>query len=330
MSNHLSSDHATGKKSEYCCEYGSTKYFIYCGLGGMLSCGITHPLMVPIDVIKCRVQVNKQKYKNLVTGFKITMAEEGARGLVKGWSPTLIGYSLQGFGKFGFYEFFKDFYSKMLGEEKTYLYRTAIYLGAGASAEFIADIALAPFEATKIRIQTQDNWARNLREGMPKLYAEEGFTGFYKGIVPLWFRQIPYTMMKFACFERTVEALYKYVVPKSREQCSKLEQLGVSFVAGYTAGIICAVVSHPADVIVSKLNEKKELTLTQAIQRVGFAGMWQGLGARILMIGTLTALQWFIYDSVKISLAMPPVPTPEQPSNQSSKKDNNHNQNKKT
>ncbi|CAF4259538.1 unnamed protein product, partial [Adineta steineri] len=71
-------------------------------------------------------------------------------------------------------------------------------------------------------------------------------------------------------------------------------------------------------------------TLPQAIQRVGFAGMWQGLGARILMIGTLTALQWFIYDSVKISLAMPPVPTAGQPSNQSSKKDNNHNQNKKT
>ena len=56
--------------------------------------------------------------------------------------------------------------------------------------------------------------------------------GFYKGLVPLWARQIPYTMMKFACFERTVEALYKYVVPKPRADCSKSEQLGVTFVAG--------------------------------------------------------------------------------------------------
>ena len=39
---------------------------------------------------------------------------------------------------------------------------------------------------------------------------------FYKGLPPLWMRQIPYTMMKFACFERTVEFLYKYVVPKPR------------------------------------------------------------------------------------------------------------------
>ena len=56
---------------------------------------------------------------------------------------------------------------------------------------------------------------------------------FYKGIVPLWGRQIPYTMMKFACFERTLEALYKYVVPKPRSQCSKPEQLVVTFIAGY-------------------------------------------------------------------------------------------------
>ena len=39
---------------------------------------------------------------------------------------------------------------------------------------------------------------------------------FYKGLGPLWMRQIPYTMMKFACFERTVEFLYKYVVPVPR------------------------------------------------------------------------------------------------------------------
>ncbi len=44
-------------------------------------------------------------------------------------------------------------------------------------------------------------------------------------------------MMKFASFERIIEALYKHVIPKPREQCSKVEQLGVSFIAGY-AGML--------------------------------------------------------------------------------------------
>ena len=106
-------------------------------------------------------------------------------------------------------------------------------MAASASAEFFADIMLCPMEALKVRIQTMPGYANTLREGLPKMIAAEGFAGFYKGIVPLWGRQIPYTMMKFACFERTVEALYKYVVPKPRSQCSKAEQLVVTFAAGY-------------------------------------------------------------------------------------------------
>ena len=95
---------------------------------------------------------------------------------------------------------------------------------------------------------------------------------FYKGIVPLWGRQVPYTMMKFACFERTVEALYKYIVPKPRADCSKSEQLVVTFVAGYIAGIFCAIVSHPADSVVSLLNKAKGSTATEALQTLGFKG----------------------------------------------------------
>merc|ERR1711976_358465 len=228
-------------------------------------------------------------------------------------APTLIGYSMQGLCKFGFYEVFKIVYSDLIGEENTFLWRTSLYLAASASAEFFPDIALCPMEAVKVRIQTQPGWANTLREGVPKLMAEEGMTGFYKGIVPLWGRQIPYTMMKFACFERTVEALYRYVVPKPRSECSKPEQLVVTFVAGYIAGVFCAVVSHPADVIVSKLNQDKNASFMGVAKNLGFWGMWKGLGPRIIMIGTLTALQWFIYDSVKVAFRLPRPPPPEMP-----------------
>ena len=78
-----------------------------------------------------------------------------------------------------------------------------------------------------------------LRGALPTIYAAEGINGFYKALVPLWGRQIPYTMMKFACFERTVEAIYMYVVPKPRAECNKSEQLVVTFAAGYIAGGNC-------------------------------------------------------------------------------------------
>ncbi|KAK2579315.1 hypothetical protein KPH14_008267 [Odynerus spinipes] len=295
------------------CEFGSNKYFLLCGLGGILSCGITHTMVTPLDLVKCRIQVDPAKYKSVFNGFRVTLAEDGTRGLVKGWAPTFFGYSIQGMFKFGLYEVFKVYYSALAGEELSYEYRTSLYLVSSASAEFFADIGLAPLEAAKVRIQTMPGYANTLREAFPKMFADEGLGGFYKGLVPLWLRQIPYTMMKFACFERTLELLYKYVVPKPRQECTKGEQLIVTFAAGYIAGVFCAIVSHPADSVVSKLNQEKGATAVQVLKKLGPAGVWKGLGPRIIMIGTLTAAQWFIYDAVKVWLRMPRPPPPEMP-----------------
>lgn len=295
------------------CAFGSNKYFLLCGLGGIISCGTTHTMVVPLDLVKCRIQVDPAKYKSVFHGFKVTLAEDGARGLSKGWAPTFFGYSAQGLCKFGLYEVFKVLYSDIIGEENSYLWRTGLYLAASASAEFFADIALSPFEAAKVKIQTMPGFANTLREAMPKMYGEEGIMAFYKGLVPLWMRQIPYTMMKFACFERTLEMLYKYVVPKPRADCTKGEQLIVTFAAGYIAGVFCAIVSHPADTVVSKLNQAKGASALDVAKKLGWSGMWGGLVPRIVMIGTLTAAQWFIYDGVKVALAMPRPPPAEMP-----------------
>ncbi|EDX07894.1 GD25287 [Drosophila simulans] len=283
------------------CEFGSNHYFLLCGLGGIISCGSTHTMVVPLDLVKCRLQVDSAKYKS------------GVRGLAKGWAPTFIGYSMQGLCKFGLYEVFKKVYGDAIGEENAFLYRTGLYLAASASAEFFADIALAPMEAAKVKIQTTPGFAKTLREALPKMTAQEGVAAFYKGLVPLWMRQIPYTMMKFACFERTLELLYKYVVPKPRADCTKGEQLVVTFAAGYIAGVFCAIVSHPADTVVSKLNQAKGASALDVAKQLGWSGLWGGLVPRIVMIGTLTAAQWFIYDAVKVFLRMPRPPPPEMP-----------------
>jgi len=68
-------------------------------------------------------------------------------------------------------------------------------------------------------------------------------------------------MMKFASFETIVENLYTYAIPTPKDQCSKSLQLGVSFASGYVAGVFCAIVSHPADNLVSFLNNAKGATV---------------------------------------------------------------------
>lgn len=144
----------------------SGQYYAACTVGGILSCGLTHTAVTPLDVVKCKhsscqvgpflkakhqstfmrlsliisslhnlfrciaptlycqfntlrltcegikihagnMQTDPGKYKSIPTGFAVTVREGGLAGLVRGWAPTLLGYSVQGAGKFGLYEFFK-------------------------------------------------------------------------------------------------------------------------------------------------------------------------------------------------------------------------------
>lgn len=176
---------------------------------------------------------------------------EGFRGIYTGWGPTFFGYSAQGAFKYGGYEFFKKTYADMAGPENAAKYKTWLYLTASASAEFIADIALCPFEAVKVRMQTTiPPFAKGTFDGISTITAKEGYAGLYKGLYPLWGRQIPYTMMKFASFETIVEMIYDRL-PGQKSDYGKGAQTAVSFTGGYLAGILCAIVSHPADVMVS-------------------------------------------------------------------------------
>lgn len=77
--------------------------------------------------------------------------------------------------------------------------------------------------------------------------------------------------------------------------------------------MFCAIVSHPADTVVSKLNQDAGSGIGGIIKKLGFVGLWKGLFPRIIMIGTLTAAQWFIYDSVKVALHLPRPPPPTMP-----------------
>ena len=110
--------------------------------------------------------------------------------------------------------------------------------------------------------------------------------------------------MKFVAFEKTVEYFYRNVFTRPKSEYSKTTQLSITFASGYIAGILCALVSQPADTMVSKLNSIKSAGSTMDNVKliygdIGFKGLWRGMGARIIMVGTLTGLQWWIYDSFK-------------------------------
>jgi solute carrier family 25 phosphate transporter 3 len=276
-------------------------------LAGAICCSVTHGSLTPVDVVKTRIQLDPQTYnKGMIGGFRQVIRNEGAGALLTGVGPTFAGYFLQGAFKFGGYEFFKQQSINLLGYQTASDNRTAVYLASSACAEFFADIALCPLEATRIRLVSEPTYANGLIGGFSKMLRTEGFGAFYSGFGPILFKQVPYTMAKFVVYEKVAELVYRQYPKKDM---SDSMQTVVNLGSGLIAGMAAAIVSQPADTMLSKINKTKALpgegTMTRLVKigkDLGVSGSFAGLGARLVMVGTLTAGQFAIYGDVKRAL----------------------------
>ncbi|ODV93033.1 hypothetical protein PACTADRAFT_52199 [Pachysolen tannophilus NRRL Y-2460] len=281
-------------------------------LAGAIGCGVTHGSLTPVDVVKTRIQLEPAVYnKGMFGSFSQIIKSEGAGALLTGLGPTVLGYSLQGAFKFGGYELFKKTSIDYLGYETAVKYKTGVYIASAAIAEFFADIALCPLEATRIRLVSQPTFANGLVGGFARIMREEGIGSFYNGFTPILFKQIPYNIAKFLTFEIAADAIFGSInTPK--DQLSSGALTAVNLGAGVIAGCAAAIVSQPADTLLSKVNKTKKAPgqstlglLAQLAGELGIKGSFAGLPTRLVMVGTLTSLQFTIYGSLKQTLNCP-------------------------
>merc|ERR1712111_340377 len=90
------------------------------------------------------------------------------------------------------------------------------------------------------------------------------------------------------------------------KKMSAAGNIGVSLLSGVIAGVVAAIISHPADTLLSKINKagaggtgSMMTRLGNIASEVGFVNLCTvGLCARCIMIGTLTAGQFGVFDIV--------------------------------
>jgi solute carrier family 25 phosphate transporter 3 len=229
--------------------------------------------------------------------------------LTTGLGATAMGYFVQGWFKFGGVEFFKIKAVESMGEEAAWNNKTPIYLASAAAAETIADVFLCPLEAVRIRAVSDPEFCDGLADGFSKILKAEGAMGFYAGLAPILAKQVPYTMTKFAVQGKAADAIYGSM-GQTPATMSNGGNISVSLASGVIAGVASAIISHPADTLLSKINKKGAggdgammVRLMNIAKEVGFVNLCTvGLVPRCVMIGTLTAGQFGIFDTVMNAL----------------------------
>ncbi|KAM0119871.1 mitochondrial phosphate carrier protein [Aspergillus fumigatus] len=115
--------------------------------------------------------------------------------------------------------------------------------------------------------------------------------------------EIPYTMAKFVVYEKVVEAVYRKV---DKNTISDGAKTGINLGSGLIAGFAAALVSQPADTMLSVINKTQgapgESTVSRLVKiakDLGIRGSYAGIGTRLFMVGSITAGQFAIYGDIK-------------------------------
>jgi len=288
------------------------RFFQFFVAGGICAFA-THAACTPIDVVKTRLQTNPGSYNGTMHALRTIVAEEGTAALFRGLAATASGYFMHGAFKYSFYELFKMILADTpeIAMKKPPLHVAAT---AGFLAECVACIPLTPMEAIRIRSVADPAFAGGVRDGILYIYKTEGVYGLFKGLPSMLLKQVPYTVGQFVAFEFAL-VLVKFVAELAMGSMNEISASGaaaISLCSGLIAGVVAGVISQPGDTILSKINQGDSDAspvhqIVVTAKALGFAGLFLGLGARLVQVSCMIGGQFMIYDSVKILCGIQPA-----------------------
>ena len=271
--------------------------YLRLAFSGAVCSAVVRAVLQPLEVVKTTQQLSPNlktaQNQGVVDEFIATATdltkEDGVRALYKGTGATILATSVMGFTSFGLNEFFRRSLEKWSGDPFGEA-GAPIVLAASITSVFVSAILACPFETLRVRVMAPTE-KRSFGEVAGE--AVSAFAGLWAGLVPFWAREIPFSACKFLVFDLASRALFAIFPAVSADGSGSL---GISALAGAVAGLASAVVSNPADVVITQISSGGE---DKGRASLGSLDLWKGLGARCVYFAAAICAQFLIYDSVK-------------------------------
>lgn len=156
---------------------GNGKAMMHATAGSLI--GVGEIVLLPLDVLKIKRQTNPEAFRG--RGVMRIVADEGF-ALYRGWAWTAARNAPGSFALFGGSAAAKQYLFKLEDYNSASWFQNFVASIAGSSASLIVS---APLDVVKTRIQNQNF---EIKQSGIKIIGnmarQEGFTSFFKGLVP--------------------------------------------------------------------------------------------------------------------------------------------------
>ncbi|XP_030531917.1 mitochondrial substrate carrier family protein B-like [Rhodamnia argentea] len=190
-----------GEDSKGSASAGLCVHFVGGGMAGITAASATYPL----DLVRTRLaaQRNTAYYRGIWHTFHTICREEGFLGLYKGLGATLLGVGPSIAISFSVYESLTSFWQSLRPNDATMM----ASLACGSLSGIASSTATFPLDLVRRRMQLEGAGGRariyncGLLGTFRHIIRTEGFCGFYRGILPEYYKVVPTVGIVFMTYE---------------------------------------------------------------------------------------------------------------------------------
>ncbi|KAJ3103435.1 hypothetical protein HDU97_010181 [Phlyctochytrium planicorne] len=170
-------------------------------------------LMMPITVIKVRYESNLYRYKSFREAWLSIYRQDGVKGFFYGAAATGMRDAPFAGTYVMFYEGMKPALSRILlstplsSNSTGPSHSTVVNLSASVISGVTSTALTQPFDVLKTRIQLRPAEYRNSYLGFLKIAKEEGYRGFFIGLMPRVLRKSLSSAITWTVYEELAQFL---------------------------------------------------------------------------------------------------------------------------
>ncbi|XP_027921046.1 folate transporter 1, chloroplastic-like isoform X1 [Vigna unguiculata] len=278
----------------------------------------TVAVMHPLDVVRTRFQVNDGRvahlpsYKNTAHAIYTIARYEGLRGLYAGFLPGVLGSTIS----WGLYFFFYDKAKQRYARNREGKLSPGLHLASAAEAGGLVSLCTNPVWLVKTRLQLQTPLHQTrpysgIYDAFRTILREEGFSAFYKGIVPSLFL-VSHGAIQFTAYEELRKVIVDFKSKRSTVHNQNPDKLlnSVDYaVLGATSKLAAILLTYPFQVMRARLQQRPSgdgvprymdtwHVVKETARFEGIRGYYRGITANLLKNAPASSITFIVYENV--------------------------------